>query len=80
VEGLQGSDGKLSALQEAFVENAAFQCGYCTPGMLMMTKRLLEETPELSEDDIRDYLKGNRCRCTGFAAIVRAAMSCAQEA
>jgi carbon-monoxide dehydrogenase small subunit len=47
--------------------------------MLMMSKRLLEETPAPSEDDVRDYLKGNRCRCTGFAAIVRAVMSCAQD-
>jgi carbon-monoxide dehydrogenase small subunit len=79
VEGLQGGDGELDALQEAFIEHAAFQCGYCTPGMLMMTERLLEEKPAPSEDDIRDYLKGNRCRCTGFAAIVRAVMSCAQD-
>jgi xanthine dehydrogenase iron-sulfur cluster and FAD-binding subunit A len=79
VEGLQGRDGELDPLQEAFVEQAAFQCGYCTPGMLMMTKRLLAEIPSPSEDDIRDYLKGNRCRCTGFAAIVRAVMSCGQN-
>jgi carbon-monoxide dehydrogenase medium subunit len=79
VEGLQTGDGQLDPLQEAFIENAAFQCGYCTPGMLMMSKRLLEETPAPSEDDVRDYLKGNRCRCTGFAAIVRAVMSCAQD-
>ena len=79
VEGLEGPDGQLDPLQEAFIENAAFQCGYCTPGMLMMTKRLLEETPAADEDDIRDYLKGNRCRCTGFAAIVRAVRSCAGE-
>jgi len=79
VEGLEGPDGQLDPLQEAFIENAAFQCGYCTPGMLMMTKRLLEENPAADEDDIRDYLKGNRCRCTGFAAIVRAVRSCAGE-
>jgi xanthine dehydrogenase iron-sulfur cluster and FAD-binding subunit A len=78
VEGLQGRAGALDALQEAFIEHAAFQCGYCTPGMLMMTKRLLDETPAPSEEDVRDYLKGNRCRCTGFAAIVRAVTSCAQ--
>jgi carbon-monoxide dehydrogenase small subunit len=76
VEGLQGSEGRLDPIQEAFIENAAFQCGYCTPGMLMMTKRLLEEIPSPDEDAIRDYLKGNRCRCTGFAAIVRAVESC----
>jgi carbon-monoxide dehydrogenase small subunit len=76
VEGLQGRDGELDPIQEAFIDHAAFQCGYCTPGVLMMTKRLLEELPSPSEDDIRDYLKGNRCRCTGFAAIVRAVESC----
>ncbi|MFW6135330.1 MAG: FAD binding domain-containing protein [Chloroflexota bacterium] len=79
VEGLQGRGGELDALQEAFIEHAAFQCGYCTPGMLMMTKRLLEENPRPSEEDIRDYLKGNRCRCTGFAAIVRAVESCVEQ-
>jgi len=78
VEGLQGPDGALDPVQEAFIENAAFQCGYCTPGMLMMTKRLLAENPVPDEEDIRDYLKGNRCRCTGFAAIVRAVESCAE--
>jgi len=79
VEGLQHADGALDPLQEAFIEHAAFQCGYCTPGMLMMSKGLLSETPAPTEDEIRDYLKGNRCRCTGFASIVRAVMSCAQE-
>ncbi|HUV89941.1 MAG TPA: 2Fe-2S iron-sulfur cluster-binding protein, partial [Anaerolineae bacterium] len=79
VEGLQHADGALDPLQEAFIEHAAFQCGYCTPGMLMMSKGLLSETPAPTEDEIRDYLKGNRCRCTGFASIVRAVMSGAQE-
>jgi xanthine dehydrogenase iron-sulfur cluster and FAD-binding subunit A len=79
VEGLQGPDGKLDPLQEAFIEHNAFQCGYCTPGMLMMTKTLLRDNPSPTEDEIRDHLKGNRCRCTGFASIVRAVMSCARE-
>jgi len=79
VEGLETPTGQLDPLQEAFIENAAFQCGYCTPGMLMMTKRLLAENPEPDEDDIRDYLKGNRCRCTGFASIVRAVRSCVED-
>lgn len=78
VEGLQGPDGELSPLQQAFIDHNAFQCGYCTPGMLMMTQKLLEEIPTPSEDDVRDYLKGNRCRCTGFASIVRAVLSCAE--
>jgi len=75
VEGLQGPDGELDPLQEAFIEHAAFQCGYCTPGMLMMTKGLLSEAPSPTEDEVRDYLKGNRCRCTGFASIVRAVLN-----
>jgi carbon-monoxide dehydrogenase medium subunit len=76
VEGLQGPDGELDPLQDAFIEQAAFQCGYCTPGMLMMSKSLLKENVAATEDDVRDYLKGNRCRCTGFTSIVRAVMSC----
>ena len=72
VEGLAASDGTLDPLQQAFIDENAFQCGYCTPGMLMMTKKLLEEIPEPTEDEIRDYLKGNRCRCTGYSSVVRA--------
>ena len=79
VEGLAGSAGELDPLQEAFIDEAALQCGYCTPGMLLMTKRLLAENRSPDEGDIRDYLKGNRCRCTGFSAIVRAVRSCAGE-
>lgn len=79
VEGLESRAGELDPLQEAFIEQAAFQCGYCTPGILMMTKRLLAEDPGPSEEAIRDYLKGNRCRCTGFAAIVRAVQAYADD-
>jgi carbon-monoxide dehydrogenase small subunit len=79
VEGLQGPDGKLDALQEAFVEHAAFQCGYCTPGMLMTAESLMAEQPNPTEDQIRSYLRGNLCRCTGYASIVRAVMSCADK-
>jgi xanthine dehydrogenase iron-sulfur cluster and FAD-binding subunit A len=75
VEGLQEADGALDPLQDAFIEHQAFQCGYCTPGMLMMTKRLLAETVAPTESDVREYLRGNRCRCTGFASIVRAVLS-----
>ena len=78
VEGLQGPDGELDPLQEAFIEHAALQCGYCTPGMLMTAKALLNENPHPSENEVRDYLKGNLCRCTGYASIVRAVMGCAQ--
>jgi len=71
IEG-EAVQGELSALQRAFVDENAFQCGYCTPGMVMMAKKLLEEIGEPTEDEIRDYLKGNYCRCTGYASIVRA--------
>jgi carbon-monoxide dehydrogenase small subunit len=75
VEGLQARDGTLHPLQEAFLDHQAFQCGYCTPGILMMSKALLDDIPAPGEDDVREYLRGNRCRCTGFASIVRAVLS-----
>ena len=71
IEG-EAADGELSLLQQAFIDENAFQCGYCTPGMIMMSKKLLEEIPQPTEDEVRDFLKGNHCRCTGYASIVRA--------
>ncbi len=76
VEGMGADDGTLHPLQESFLEHQAFQCGYCTPGMLMMSKTLLDEIPAPNEDDVREFLRGNRCRCTGFASIVRAVLDC----
>jgi carbon-monoxide dehydrogenase medium subunit len=75
VEGLQAPDGALHPLQEAFLDEQAFQCGYCTPGILMMSKALLDDVPRPDEDDVRNYLRGNRCRCTGFTSITRAVLS-----
>ena len=75
VEGLQSPDGELDPLQDAFIEHQAFQCGYCTSGVLMTAKSLLEESPSPTEAEVREYLKGNLCRCTGYARIVRAVMS-----
>jgi len=75
VEGLQKPTGELDPLQESFIEYAAAQCGYCTPGILMTAKSLLNENPSPTEDEVRDYLKGNLCRCTGYASIVRAVMA-----
>jgi carbon-monoxide dehydrogenase small subunit len=75
VEGLEATDGSLDPLQEAFLDHQAFQCGYCTPGILMMSKALLEEFRTPSEGDVREFLRGNRCRCTGFVSIVRAVLS-----
>ena len=79
VEGLAAPDGTLDPLQEAFIEHAALQCGFCTPGMLMTAKDLLETHPHPTEADVRDHLRGNMCRCTGYAAIVRAVLAAADE-
>ncbi len=78
IEG-EAVDGELSVLQKAFIEENAFQCGYCTPGMIMMSKKLLEEIPQPTEDEVRDYLKGNHCRCTGYASIARAVRTASQH-
>lgn len=79
IEGLASPDGTLDPLQEAFIEENAFQCGYCTPGMLMMTKKLMQEIPAPTEKEARDYLKGNHCRCTGYSSIVRAIRLASEE-
>jgi carbon-monoxide dehydrogenase small subunit len=71
VEGLS-PDGSLDALQQSFSDHHALQCGYCTPGMLMSAKALLEANPRPSEDEIRKALQGNICRCTGYVNIVEA--------
>lgn len=71
IEGVSG-DGKLHPLQKAFLDNGAFQCGYCTPGMILMAKALLEQNPRPSAADIRRFMAGNICRCTSYVEIVRA--------
>jgi len=71
IEGLS-SDSKLHPIQEAFKDNFALQCGYCTPGMIMQTYYLLKENPSPSEEEIREGLHGNICRCTGYQNIVKA--------
>ncbi len=73
VEGLAGAS-ELHAIQEGFKENHGLQCGFCTPGMMMTTKALLDENPNPSEDEIRWALSGNLCRCTGYQNIVKAVM------
>lgn len=79
VEGL-GRDGELTPLQQAFIETAAFQCGFCTPGMLMAATALLEEDPDPSRDDVIHGLEGNLCRCTGYAPIIEAVLLAAARA
>ena len=65
-------DGKLSAEQQAFIETGGFQCGYCTPGFILMTKQLLDEIPDPDEDQIKHYLSGNLCRCGTYPEILQA--------
>ncbi|HSQ04774.1 MAG TPA: (2Fe-2S)-binding protein [Burkholderiales bacterium] len=72
VEGLGGSDGTLSALQDSFCESHALQCGYCTPGMLIAAHALLQSNADPTEAQIREALSGNLCRCTGYEQIVEA--------
>ena len=75
IEGLQDpQSGDLDPVQQKFIDNTAFQCGYCTPGLVMTTKGLFNEIADPSEEQIRHYLRGNLCRCTGYASIVRAVM------
>ena len=69
VEGLESADGTLHPLQKSFVENGGIQCGFCTPGMLMSAKALLDENPVADEENIKDALAGNICRCTGYLQI-----------
>jgi aerobic carbon-monoxide dehydrogenase small subunit len=72
IEGLAGPDGKLHALQDAFREMHALQCGFCTPGMIVRAYRLLKENPSPTEEEIRVGISGNLCRCTGYQNIVKA--------
>jgi len=71
VESLAG-DGKLSPVQEAFLESGATQCGFCTPGFVLMASQLLKENPDPDDDEIRHYLSGNLCRCAAYPEIVKA--------
>lgn len=77
VEGLAAPDGTLHPLQQAFRDTHGLQCGFCTPGMLMTLVELLRETPSPSEDEIRDAISGNICRCTGYQSIVNAVLKVA---
>ncbi len=74
IEGLADGE-KLHPLQEAFIDEFAVQCGFCTPGMIMSAKALLDENPNASEDEIREALHGNLCRCTGYTKIARAVLT-----
>jgi 2-furoyl-CoA dehydrogenase 2Fe-2S iron sulfur subunit len=80
VEGLAPTADRLSPLQEAFREQFGLQCGFCTPGILMSLEALLGERPQASEPEIRAFLSGHLCRCTGYGSIVKAALAAARKA
>ncbi len=77
IEGMAAADGTMHPMQQAFMENHALQCGYCTPGMVMAATSLLKENPNPSEEEVRLGLEGNLCRCTGYHNIVQAVLAAA---
>jgi aerobic carbon-monoxide dehydrogenase small subunit len=79
VEGLARPDGSMSVLQDSFCETHGLQCGYCTPGMLIAAQALLDSNPDPTEEQIRDAIGGNLCRCTGYQPIVEAVKLAAQR-
>jgi carbon-monoxide dehydrogenase small subunit len=78
IEGLEKPDGSLHPMQQAFIDEFAFQCGYCTPGMIMSAKSLLDENPKPTREEIIHYMDGNICRCTGYVPIVAAIQRAAE--
>ncbi len=80
IEGIStGKPGELHPLQDAFMKHFAVQCGYCTPGMIMAAKALLDENPKPTEEEVKAYLCGNLCRCTGYTKIVEAVLAAASK-
>jgi carbon-monoxide dehydrogenase small subunit len=79
IEGLAGADGSLHPLQDSFIRHGGAQCGFCTPGMIMMAKAFLDENPAPSDAEIRFGIAGNICRCTGYTKIVQAIQEAAKE-
>ncbi len=75
IEGMANADGSLGTLQQAFQDHHGLQCGFCTPGMVMSSAALLAENPKPTEAEVRHYLEGNICRCTGYHNIIKAVLS-----
>ena len=75
IEGMANADGSLSVIQQAFQDHHGLQCGFCTPGMVMSAAALLKENPKPTEQEVRAYLEGNICRCTGYHNIVKAILA-----
>ena len=80
IEGMANPDGSLGVVQQAFQDNHGLQCGFCTPGMVMSAAALLDENPNPTETEIREYLEGNICRCTGYHNIVKSIQAAAVAA
>ncbi|HEY2987598.1 MAG TPA: (2Fe-2S)-binding protein [Candidatus Binatia bacterium] len=78
IEGL-AHNGKLHPLQDAFIEHGGFQCGFCTPGMILTAKVMLEENPEPSEEQIKHFMHGNICRCTGYKKIIASILAASKK-
>jgi carbon-monoxide dehydrogenase small subunit len=79
IEGVAGADGELDPIQEEFLQENAIQCGFCTPGMILVARDLLKRNPHPTETEIRHHIKGNICRCTGYNGIVRAIQKTAAQ-
>ncbi len=79
IEGLVDSQGNLHPIQKAFIEYGAIQCGFCTPGMVLSAKALLDENPNPTEEEIRNAISGNLCRCTGYIQIIQAIKAVGQQ-
>ncbi len=77
IEGMANADGSLGVIQQAFQDHHGLQCGFCTPGMVMSASALLKDNPDPTEAEIREYLEGNLCRCTGYHNIVKAVQAAA---
>jgi carbon-monoxide dehydrogenase small subunit len=79
IEGIESPDGALHPIQQAFIDHGAIQCGFCTPGMVLSAKALLDENPKPTEMEVKQAIAGNLCRCTGYQKIVEAILSAAQR-
>ena len=79
IEGLADKDGNLNPVQSAFIDNFAIECGFCSPGMIMSCVALLSENPDPTEEEIRDAIRGNLCRCTGYKQIIVAVEDAARR-
>jgi carbon-monoxide dehydrogenase small subunit len=80
IEGMANADGSLNVIQQAFQDHHGLQCGFCTPGMVMSAAALLKDNPKPTEAEVREYLEGNICRCTGYHNIVKAIMAASGQA